>query len=72
MESDSPLPEQPRIEGTFDTRETVPVGDLLPEFPDEDDPIVAHQALTIDLKTTGPAEKVIRWSQWRNHLYPIF
>lgn len=72
LESDEPSASQPPVEASFDTRENVPVGNLSFSVPDDDDTVAAHQVVAIDLTTTESAEKAIRWSNWRNHQYPLY
>lgn len=71
VESSEPEPARPKVEASFDTREDTPDGSHSVSIPDEDDPTIAHQVVAIDLTTTESAEKAIRWSSWRNHLYPL-
>jgi hypothetical protein len=72
VESGEPSESQSVVDASFDTDENIPVENLSFSVPDDDETVAAHQVVAIDLTTTEPAEKTIRWSNWRNYQYPLF
>jgi hypothetical protein len=72
IESDEPRPQRPHVAGSIDPGEAVPAGGVSVSIPGNRDSTVPHQVLAIDIATADAAEKTIRWSNWRNHQYPLF
>lgn len=66
-------PVRARADATYDTLGgDESAGSLSIQFPEDDDPTVVHQVMSMDLTNTGAGEKAMRWSNWRNYQYPRF